>query len=232
MLVLGIETSTPNASVAIASQTEVVGSYELGRGKSQDQVLMPATERLLEDAGLDWQQLGGVAVGLGPGMFTGLRVGITTGKAVAQALGISIVGLGSMDVLAHRVRFARRLICVCTDARRREIFWAFYRGVPGGVQKVSDFRCGPAEHCANEIEARSEPVLLVGGGAHLYPRAFEDASGDAEIAGVGASIPTARGLAELGVALLMREEGDHLPDVRPLYVRKSDAEMSWEAANG
>jgi tRNA threonylcarbamoyladenosine biosynthesis protein TsaB len=228
MLVLGIETSTPHASIAIVTQTEVVASYELGRGKSQDQILMPAAERLLADAGLRFDQLGGIAVGIGPGLFTGLRVGIATGKALAQTLGISIVGMSSLDVLAHSVRYARRVVCTCVDARRNEVFWAFYRATPGGVQRLTDFRCAPAEHCANEIEARGEGVLVVGNGPHLYPEAFSDSGRDLEIAGVSVATPTAIPLAELAVSRLLREDSDRLTDVRPLYIRKSDAEMTWE----
>jgi tRNA threonylcarbamoyladenosine biosynthesis protein TsaB len=227
MLVLGIETSTPHASVALATQSEVVASYELGRGKSQDQVLVPAAERLLADAGLSWSQLGGVAVGLGPGLFTGLRVGVATAKALAQALSISIAGLSSLDVLAYGVRYARRTICACIDARRSEVFWAFYRPVPGGVQRVTELRCAPAEHCANEISARGEPVLAVGNGPHIYGAAFEEVQG-VEVAGIAESRPRAVPLTELAVNRLLREESERLVDVRPMYIRKSDAEMLYE----
>jgi tRNA threonylcarbamoyladenosine biosynthesis protein TsaB len=227
VLVCGIETSTAHASVALATQSEIVASYELGRGKSQDRVLVPAAERLLADAGLAWSQLGGVAVGLGPGLFTGLRVGVATGKALAQTLGISIVGLSSLDVLAYGVRYTRRTICACIDARRAEVFWAFYRAVHGGVQRMTEFRCAPAEHCAYEIEARGESVLLVGNGAHIYAGAFEEIKG-VEIAGIADSTPRAVPLTELAVSRLLREESDRLTDVRPLYIRKSDAEMTWE----
>lgn len=229
MLVLGIESSTPRASVAIVTEFEVVGSYELGRGRSQDEVLVPAAQRLLDDSGVDWQQLGGIAVGLGPGLFTGLRVGIATGKALAQTLGISIAGLSSLDVLAYSVRYTRRVICTCVDARRKEVFWAFYRSTPGGVQRLSDFRSAPAEHCANEIEARGEPVLVVGNGPYLYPDEFTDRTRDIEVAGVADATPTAIRLAELAVARLLREDSDRLTDVRPLYVRRSDAEMTYQA---
>jgi len=228
MLVCGIETSTRHASIAIGTENEVVASYEVGRGRSQDEVLMPAAQRLLADAGLDWSQLGGVAVGLGPGMFTGLRVGVATAKALAQTLGISIVGLSSLDVLAFSVRYTRRAICTCIDARRNEVFWAFYRATPGGVQRLTDFRCAPADHCANEIEARGDPVLIVGNGAYVYPREFQDMSHDVEIAGVSDCTPTAISLVELAVSRLMREDSDRLADVKPLYVRKSDAELMWE----
>ena len=228
MLVLGIETSTPHASVAIVTQTEVVASYELGRGRSQDEVLIPAAQRLLTDAGLGWDQLGGVAVGLGPGLFTGLRVGVATAKALAQALNVSIAGLSSLDVLAYGVRYTRRSICACIDARRNEVFWAFYRPVPGGVQRITEFRCAPASHCVNEIEARGEPALVVGNGPYAYARDFEQRDADLEVAGVSDSTPTAVPLAELAVGRLVREESDKLAEVRPLYIRKSDAELTWQ----
>ena len=159
---------------------------------------MPAAEYLLADADVSFSQLGGIAVGLGPGMFTGLRVGVATAKSLAQTLGISIVGIPSLDVLAHSVRYTRRVICTCIDARRSEVFWAFYRATPGGVQRLVDFRCAPAEHCVNEIEARGEPVLVVGNGPFLYAEAFASLRPEIEIAGVADATPTAIPLAELG----------------------------------
>lgn len=227
MLVLGIETSTPLASVALGTRDEVVASYQLGRGKSQDQVLVPAAERMLSDAGLAWSSVSGVAVGLGPGLFTGLRVGVATAKALAQTLAIPIVGLSSLDALAYGVRYSRRTICACIDARRNEVFWAFYHPAPGGVQRSIEFRCAPAEHCANEIEARGEPVLVVGNGPHIYPAAFEEVKG-VEIAGIADSTPRAVPLTELAQSRFEREDFDRLMDVRPLYIRKSDAEITWE----
>lgn len=227
MLVLGIETSTSLASIAIGTRNEVVASYQLGRGLSQDQVLIPAAERMLSDAHLDWSSLGGIAVGLGPGLFTGLRVGVATAKALAQTLGITIVGLSSLDVLAYGVRYSRRMICTCIDARRSEVFWAFYAPAPGGVQRVTEFRCGPAAHCASEIEARGELVLAVGNGPLVYPSAFEEIRG-IEVAGIADSTPRAVPLTELAHSRFEREDFDRLVDVRPMYIRKSDAEITWE----
>ncbi len=228
MLVLGIETSTRFASVAICSENEVVASYELGRGRSQDEILMPAATRMLADAELTWSQLGGVAVGLGPGLFTGLRVGVATAKTLAQSLNIQIAGLSSLDVLAYSVRYGGRTICTCSDARRKEVFWAFYHPVPGGVQRITEFRCAPAEHCVNEIEARGGSMLVVGNGPHLYAREFERVARDVDVAGVSDCTPRAVPLAELAVARLLREDSDRLLDVKPLYIRKTDADMNWE----
>jgi tRNA threonylcarbamoyladenosine biosynthesis protein TsaB len=228
MLVLGIETSTSHASVAIGSATELVASYQLGRGKNQDQIMVPAIEALLADAGLSYRQIGGVAVGLGPGLFTGLRVGVATAKALAQTLSLPIVGFSSLDALAYRVRYTKRTICACIDARRKEVFWAFYRAVPGGVQRMTEFRCAPPEHCVNEIVARGEPVLAVGNGPLVYRHAFEALEEDVELAGISDDFPSAVPLTELAVRRLEREDSDRLADIRPLYIRKSDAEITWE----
>lgn len=232
MLVLGIETSTPHCSVAIGSATEIVAEYQLGRGKTQDQIVVPAIQRLLADAELDWRQLGGVAVGLGPGLFTGLRVGVATAKALAQTLAIQIVGLSSLDVLAYGVRHSRRTICACIDARRKEVFWAFYRPMPGGVQRITDFRYGAAEHCVNEIEALGEPVLAVGNGVLVYEGVFGELGDRIDIGGVADSTPTAVPLTELAVRRLVREDSDRLVDVKPLYIRRTDAELLFEPAGG
>ena len=228
MLVCGIETSTPKTSVAIGSATELVSGYQLGRGKHNDQVVIPAIQQMLTDSGLAWRQINGIAVGLGPGLFTGLRVGLATAKALAQSLSVPIVGMSSLDVLAYTVRHTRRLICTCVDARRKEVFWAFYRPVPGGVQRITDFRCAAPEHCLNEIEAMGEPVLAVGNGPLVYRQAFEHEARRVELAGTGDSAPTAVPLIELAVRRFEREETDRVVDLRPLYIRKTDAELTWE----
>lgn len=228
MLVLGIESSTPQMSVAIGSATEVVASYELGRGKSHDQVLMCAIESMLHDAGLSYRQLGGVAVGLGPGLFTGLRVGVATAKALAQTLVLPIAGFASLDLMAYAVRYTRKSICACIDARRKEVFWAFYRPVRGGVQRLTEFRCANAEHCANEIVARGEQVLLVGNGPLVYRAMFDRLGEQAEYAGISDCAPRAVALTELAVRRFEREDSDRVVDLRPLYIRKSDAEITWE----
>src|SRR5919112_6257737 len=101
MLVLGIETSTPQASVAIGSEQGVVASALVSRGASYNEFLLPAIRFCLEEAGLGYRNLGGIAVSLGPGLFSGMRVGIATAKALAQTLSIPIVGMASLDLLAY-----------------------------------------------------------------------------------------------------------------------------------
>src|ERR687895_2148137 len=167
MLLLGVETSTPQASVAIGSEQGIVASAMVSRGASYNEFLLPAIRFCLDEAGLGFRNLGAISVGLGPGLFTGMRVGVATGKALAQTLSVPMVGMSSLDLVAYGVRYASKTICVILDARRNEVFFAFYRSSPGGVQRMTDYRVDRPERLAVGIDSRPEDVLLVGNGALL-----------------------------------------------------------------
>ena len=98
----------------------------------------PRSTSCAGQARVELEEISCVAVDLGPGLFTGLRVGVAAAKAMAQALRVPMIGVPSLDLLAFPVRYTSRLIVAAIDARRGEVFYAFYRQVPGGVQRVSD----------------------------------------------------------------------------------------------
>ncbi len=227
MIVLGIETSTPQTSVALGSETAIVASTRL-TGTARQDAVVPAIEHLLRWTGLELSAVGGVVVGLGPGLFTGLRVGVEAGKSLAQVLGVPIVGIASLDALAFGVRHTGRLIGAVIDARRGEIFYALYRPVPGGVLREGSYQVAPPDHLAADLEARGEEVLLAGNGAILYRRELEEAGGRLEFASAASAHPQAESLVELAIPRLLREEHDRLFDVVPLYLRRSDAEIAWD----
>ena len=138
MIVLGIDTSTEQTSVALGTEREIAGEARFAGARRHDDVV-PAIERLLEWTGIELTHVGGVAVGIGPGLYTGLRVGVEAAKALAQVLGVPIVGICSLDVLAFGVQHTGRLIVAVIDARRHEVFYGLYRPVPGGVMRVGEY---------------------------------------------------------------------------------------------
>jgi tRNA threonylcarbamoyladenosine biosynthesis protein TsaB len=227
VIVLGIETSTPQTSVALGTEQGVMASTQLASEARQDRVA-PILEHLLEWTGVELSHVGGVAVGVGPGLFTGLRVGVATGKTLAQVLSVPIVGITSLDVLAFGVRYTRRLIGAVIDARRGEVFHALYRGVPGGVMRLGEYRVAPPDHLAAELEAAREEVLLVGNGAILYRKELEAVGAGVEFASPPQAYPQASAMVELAVPRFIREETDRSFEVLPLYLRKSDAEIAWD----
>ncbi len=225
MLVLGIETSTPQTSVCIGSEQGLLASAALGRGNAHGEFLTPAIRFCLDAADLPIGAVSGVAVSLGPGLFTGMRVGIATAQALAHARRLPVVGLASLDLLAFRARHVRRLVCSVVDARRNELFWAFYRPAPGGLQRVTEFRVGPAGKLAGEIEAVRDDVLCVGDGACAHAPLLE--STGAEVGSASVASPDAHALVELSLPRFIREDTQRPEDLRPIYVRKPDARISW-----
>lgn len=227
MIVLGIDTSTPQTSLAIGNEREVLASLSIA-GRARQESVTPALQQLLTWSGLDLHHVGGVAVGLGPGLFTGLRVGVETAKTLAQVLTIPIVGITSLDALAYAVRYTPRRIAAVIDARRGEVFAAVYRSVPGGVVRETDHLVLRPDHLVAELEAVGGEVLCVGNGAILYRREIEELGSRVEFASPAVAHPDAAALVELAIPRFLREEFDRVFDVVPLYLRKSDAEIAWD----
>jgi tRNA threonylcarbamoyladenosine biosynthesis protein TsaB len=227
MIVLGIETSTPQTSVALGGETGILATASLAGRAHQEQVI-PTLEHLLRWSGVRLSQIGGIAVGVGPGLFTGLRVGVQTARSLAQVLSVPIMGMTSLDVLAFSVRHTSRLVAAVIDARRGEVFWAAYRPVPGGVVRQGDYAVAAPDRLVAELEALAEDVLVVGDGAILYRNEIEELGSQVEFASVAEAHPQATAMVELSVPRFLREEYDRLADVLPVYVRKSDAEIAWD----
>jgi tRNA threonylcarbamoyladenosine biosynthesis protein TsaB len=228
VIVVGIETSTPQTSVAIGGEQGILAQMSVA-GRSRQEAAAPALQQLLRWSGTELDRVGGVAVGIGPGLFTGLRVGVATAKTLAQVLAIPIVGLTSLDVLAFAVRHTPRRICAVIDGRRGEVFWSLYEPVPGGVLRATDHAVAKPDHLVAELLAVTGDVLLVGDGAILYRYEIErELGGRVEFASAIHAHPQAASLVELAAPRFLREEHDRLFDVVPVYLRKSDAEIAWD----
>ncbi|MGH9155909.1 MAG: tRNA (adenosine(37)-N6)-threonylcarbamoyltransferase complex dimerization subunit type 1 TsaB [Acidimicrobiales bacterium] len=227
MIVLGIETATAQVGCALGGSEGTFASFAATRGRRHAETLVPAIDFVCRQARVELSEIGVIAVDVGPGLFTGLRVGVATAKAMAQALRVPMVGLSSLDLLAFPVRHARGLIAAVIDARRGEVFCALYRPVPGGVQRVTDPRaCAPGE-LATELVAMGEDCLLVGDGAVRYAELFDDA-GHVALGGDGLAHPSAASLVELAHPRAIREDFVHASELEPTYLRKADAQVHWE----
>lgn len=227
MLILGIETSTGQSSVALVGPDGVVASASLGVARRHGEFVAPAVQFCLRQAGVGADRVTGVTVGLGPGLYTGLRVGIATAQAFAAARDLPVVGMSGLDVIAFQVRHVRRLIGAVIDARRGELFWALYRAVPGGVQRQTDLRVGTAEQFAAEIEATGEECLVIGDGLSRTRDELERVG--VHEADTFAAVPDAAHLAELARPRFEREETQRPAGLLPIYLRHADAKIGWEA---
>jgi len=205
-VLLALDTSTPSVTAAVHDGTRVLAEATVVDARRHGELLAGQVAQVLAEAGLTPQDLTAIAVGVGPGPFAGLRVGVVTALTLGLALGVPVHGVCSLDALARRAVVDGPFV-VATDARRREVYWARYsaEGARVGLAAVSK----PADLAA---ELGGLPVL--GPGAELYAEVF---GGAAE-----ACAPMSAGaLAEVALAALA--SGGALLPARPLYLRRPDA---------
>jgi len=202
VLVLALDTSSIATTVAVAD----VARSEVAPNRHAE-VLVPLIDRALRDAGVTRTGIQSICVGVGPGPFTGLRVGIVTALTLGDALGVDVHGVCSLDAIAHiDGRPWGDGFTVVTDARRKEVYWATYRD----GRRLS----GPSVDRPGDVAARLAPgSTLVGAGAVLYRETFEGFSIDDR-----APYPAAAALAGLAA-----EPAWRVP-VEPMYLRRPHAQ--------
>lgn len=231
MLILGIESSTAQVGCAIGGHEGVLASAHASRRRRHAENLAPQIDFVARQARVELSEISVIAVDVGPGLYTGLRVGVSTALALAHALSVPMIGIASLDLLAFAGRHASRTVTAMIDARRGEVFVASYRPVPGGVQRVTEYRVATPDAVAAELLATDEDTLLVGDGAHRYHDRFEELR-HVEIADQGLDHPSARSLVQLAHARAIREEFVRPWELELLYLRKPDAEINWSTRDG
>jgi tRNA threonylcarbamoyladenosine biosynthesis protein TsaB len=229
-LILALDTATDSCALALTAGTfaggVILASLSLNSNITHSRRLLTAIDWLLAETKVEWPMIDGIAVGLGPGSFTGLRIGMATAKGLAAAAGIPLLGISTLDVLAANC-MTPRLICAALDARKKEIYVAFYRyEAPGVTRRISEIRALDPFKLADEIR---EPVMIVGDGVTAYGEHWKKALGDRlELAPSPLYTPSAATLGLLGGEDLLADRILDLAAAVPLYIRASDAELSLE----
>jgi len=230
MLVLGIETSTRQGGVAIVGEDHVLCETVLNVEVTHSERLLPAVDRALDEARITLDGLGGIAVSIGPGSFTGLRIGLSTAKGLAYATGLPLVGVPTLEAMAWTLPAARWQVCPVLDARKQEVYAALFRHEPEGLRRVTEDAALPPEDLCRLIR---NPTLFLGDGADAYGALFRERLGDKMLLPPLAS----RGarpacVAELGRRRLLRGERDEPDSLVPRYLRPSEAELRRRRESG
>jgi len=231
VLILGIESATAQVGCAVGGHEGVLASSHSARGRRHAESLTPAIEFVCRQARVELADMGAVAVDVGPGLFTGLRVGVATAKALAHALRVPVIPISSLDLIAFPARFTDRLIAAVIDARRGEVFAALYRSVPGGVQRITEPRVCTPQDLRAELQTHPDELLIVGDGGVRHHDVFRSLV-RAEVVTHGLAHPSARDLVLLAHHLALREEWVQPWDVAPNYLRRPDAEIRWDTRSG
>jgi tRNA threonylcarbamoyladenosine biosynthesis protein TsaB len=222
VIVLGIETASVQGGVALVGSKGVIAEYMLNVEATYAERLMPAVDQVLRDARITIPEVEGLAVSIGPGSFTGLRIGLSTVKGLALATGKPVVGVPTLRALAWSIPYCHYPVCPILDARKKEVYSALfeYRGV--------DLICVMEETVLvpEALVARiRQPTLFVGDGWLVYGAFLQRALGELVI-----PPPSSRGMspaavADLGRRRLLTGEKDPVEALVPHYIRPSEAEL-------
>ncbi|MDI6710099.1 MAG: tRNA (adenosine(37)-N6)-threonylcarbamoyltransferase complex dimerization subunit type 1 TsaB [Thermoanaerobacterales bacterium] len=229
MLVLGIETTGPVLSVGLTDGRQPLAETSLYGARIHSVRLLPAIKDLLAAAGRTCGDLTGVAVSRGPGSFTGLRIGLTVAKTLAQVLSLPAVGVSSLDVLAYPLTRNGGAAMALVPARRGEVYAALYEG-PGEEPVVGPRNMDLAQLLTALADIPEGPLLCVGEAAALYAGELRQAlGGRLRLVPPALNHPRGAVVAQLGVEHLARGEADDPLQLQPVYLRLSAAEMAWQA---
>lgn len=228
MLILGIETALSQVGVAIGSGADgVLASGHSSRDRRHAENLTPQIEFVCQQAQVELREVGCVAVDIGPGLYTGLRVGLAAAMAIAHGLDVPMIGVSSLDLGAHAVGHSNRSIVVCFDARRGEVFWSRYASSPAGVSAVDEPNVSTPDELAEALRSNTEATLMVGDGCEKYVDTFSEID-HVECAGPSYHNPSARSLVEIAAPMAERGEFVASKELKPLYLRLPDAEINWK----
>jgi tRNA threonylcarbamoyladenosine biosynthesis protein TsaB len=203
VLVLGFDTATPAVSVALHDGERVIAAASALDARRHGELLTPMIAKILADIGASRDDLTAVAVGVGPGPYTGLRVGLVTARVLGSVLRLPVSGVCSLDAIAASAASAGPFL-VATDARRKEVYWARY---DAAGRRADGPHVGPASSIPDAAD-----LPVAGAGGPLYPEAFGQL--------IGPVYPDAGMLCRL-----VAEPGGQFPLLAPdpLYLRRPDA---------
>ncbi len=221
MKILALEASTLMGGVAVVDDEGVICELTLSVAETHSAQLMPAVDYALRMAGLKPGELDAFAVALGPGSFTGLRIGLSTVKGLAVAASKPLVGIPTLEAMAHAFPYCPRLICPMLDARMKEVYAAFFEARDGSVSRRSDDLVLGVSDLLNDAK---EETLFFGTGAKRYREQIVEIMGDlARFASPEISGARASTVGFLAVEKLRRGESSDIDSIEPIYIRESQA---------
>ncbi|MEZ5167676.1 MAG: tRNA (adenosine(37)-N6)-threonylcarbamoyltransferase complex dimerization subunit type 1 TsaB [Acidimicrobiales bacterium] len=225
-LILAIESATSRVGCAVGTVDGVLAAAHAARGRHHAESLVPQIRFTLELAGLAIDDLDLIAVDVGPGLYTGLRVGLTTARAMAHSLGVPLIGVSSLEAVADRVRHGGGEVVAVLDARRGEVFHGCFDCSGSLPVATTEAAVGDPAILAASLAARAGRLRIVGDGARAHADVF--AANGLRIGEVDDALPAPEAVLRLAAARADEAAAPAL--VAPLYLRRPDAVANWERA--
>lgn len=229
-MILALETATSVTSVAVINEGKLAGEFFINTTKNHSQSLMPLVDSLLGFIGVDIDNISAFAAAIGPGSFTGLRIGLATVKGMGVALNKPVLGIPTLDGLAENLRGAQGLICPILDARKNQVYTALYTSETDGMTRLTEYMAINPHQLLEKLSVHNKPVTILGDAVGVYRDIFNEPF--INFAPQGNRWPRAAQVAQLAWQRYKRSDYDNVYTLAPLYIRRSEAEIRWEEKNG
>jgi len=209
----------------LADGEKIRDEISLHLGLFHSERVIPLLDEILKSNGMAIKDIDGIAVSIGPGSFTGIRIGVSTARGLAQSLNIPLVGIPSLDGLAFGMETSGEVVCPMIDALRREIYTALYEG----RKRLTPHQLIGIESWLEGLKDKGETILFLGEAVDIYEDLIKDSlKKKAKIVEKEKRYASADRVAQLGLEKLVSGEGKKYDEVFPLYIRKPEAEVKWE----
>ena len=224
MKILALETSAKAVSAAVSENGRILAAGYQDTGLTHSRTLMPIVEHILKNTDLKLTDMDAIAVAVGPGSFTGIRIGVTAAKGLAFSVDKPAVGVSTLAALARNVAFADGLVVCAMDARRQQVYNANFAAENGTLTRLTPDRAISLADLAEELPNESRPVTLAGDGAHLVFDYFAEHGIPCRLAPESSRYQSAVGVALAAEAMARRGEAVSGRELVPTYLRLSQAE--------
>lgn len=228
MPILAIETATMVSSVALSTGERLLGEIILQTRLTHSEILMPHIEKLLLMTKTEKKNLDAVAVSIGPGSFTGLRIGLAAAKSMAYVLDIPLIGISTMEALAAQYPVPDVYIVPALDAQKGNVYTSVYEWEHGSLCQRQEISVQPFEEVLEVCRKMDKNVVLVGDVAQKRQDDIQKAGSPVFVAPPYLVMPRAATLADLAWKRLQKNKVDSVMNLEPVYIRRSEAEVLWE----
>lgn len=222
MKILAIETTTKNLGIAIADERSILAEYKGSAVLRHSQDLIPNIDKLLKKIKLNLRDIAGFAVSIGPGSFTGLRVGVSVLKGLNLVTGIPIVSVPTLDAIACNLAGSQLPIAVIMDARKNNLYASLYKSKKDGIIKIWDYLLIAPRELISKIDKKT---LFTGDGTGVYKRFIADNVEGAEFAEEKYWYPYADVVARLGIEKFKKREFEDPDTITPLYIYSKECNI-------
>ena len=232
MSILAIDTSTQVSSVAVVSDGKLAAELTMQAKLTHSETLLPHIEEVLGMANQKKEELEGIAVSLGPGSFTGLRIGLATAKAMAYALQLPIVGVPTLRALAWHFPMEGFQLLPMIDAQKGNVYVERYMWEHGKLLRKTEVQVLPVEEVIRRTEELPGTVVLMGDVISKRIEGKQTLPMRVMLAPLHLRMPRAANVALCGLELLKEGKTGNVMDMEPVYIRRSEAEVLWEKRHG